>query len=398
VLRSATRLVASLSALSALSALTACVDRPLEPVACGDGVLSPGEVCFDKLGTPLQPGLMLHAMRVGDFDGDAHADVVALGIMANGAVGAELWRGDGAGGLAPAPVDVYGCSAHPIEGFVDSDDTMDLLLDECGPSVVVFLGDSTGFVQPTSIVTGANTKTGGLADVDGDGDTDVLIVGADDLDARSINVALGDGQMGFAPPVVSPIGAPNPAFAPIGVMLGDLDEDGAVDGILLDPRPGVEGGGLAIAWGLGGGAFSPATAMLAGLPEGSPTLRDFDHDGHLDLVIRVTEPAQLVFARGDGTGTFAETSKTELTAGVVLAIARGDIDDDGNDDMVFVRPDDSTVETWLGDAGEFDGPNATVIAGAPEQIGIADFNEDGAPDLVLGQISEGRIRLLLADP
>ena len=376
---------------------TACTDRPIDFTACRDGYLERGEVCFAEATLPLRPDFTPLALRVADFDGSGHFDVLVLGTTPDGSVVSDLLRGDGAGGFAPAvDAGVTGCSAHPAPGDVDNDGVTDLLVDDCGPTVSLFFGSETGFEGPVTVSTGAATRTSGLVDVDGDAVPDVVILGSDDALAATINVARGQGGRAFSPPLASPMMPVAPAFEPGGFGLGDLDEDGVLDALLVDPAPG---GGYAMARGTGTAEFADPVVVLQDAPPGGAWVRDVDGDGHLDVLIHSSDPAQLLFARGDGTGSFSIAGVTELSAAPRITAALGDLDDDGDLDVLFVYPEQTTVETWLGRPdGTFEGPEPIDVGGQALQIALVDLDEDGARDLVVGTFEDGGIRLVLARP
>mgnify|MGYP001337596276 CR=1 FL=1 len=374
-----------------------CVERTLDQRICRDGYLERDEICFAEATLPLRPAFMPLALRVADFDADEHFDILVLGTDATGTVVSDLLRGDGEGGFAAfEDAGVTGCSAHPVPGDIDGDGATDLLVDDCGPTVSLFFGGPEGFSGPVTVATGAATRTSGLLDIDGDARADVIILGSDDALQATLNVARGDGEGDFSPPQASPMPAPAPAFEPGGFGIGDLDEDGELDALLVDPAPT---GGYALARGLGAGAFADPVPVLADAPPGGAWVRDVDGDAHLDVLIHSADPPQLLFARGDGSGTFVIEAITELSAAPRITAALGDLDEDGDLDVLFVYAGQTTVETWLGDDdGTFTGPAPIDVGGEALQIELVDLDEDGARDLVVGTFSDGGIRLVLARP
>jgi hypothetical protein len=384
--------------LALLALLTVgCVDRAIDFTACRDGYLERGEICFADATLPLRPDFDPLALRVADFDGSGHFDVLVLGVDSDSVVVADLLRGDGEGGFAEAvDAGITGCSAYPAPGDIDGDGVSDLLVDDCGPSVSLFYGSPEGFDGPVTVETGAATRTSGLLDIDGDATTDVVILGSDDALAATLNVARGRGARTFDPPLSSPMLSPGTSFEPGGFGIGDFDEDGRLDALLVDP---TAAGGFAIAFGEGAGRFAAPTPTMADVPPGGAWVRDVDDDGHLDVLVHSPSPSALVFARGNGTGAFEVAAMTELPSAPRLTAALGDIDDDGDLDVLFVYPEQSTVETWLGRPdGSFEGPSSIDVGGAPLQIELVDLDEDGARDLVVGTFEDGGIRIVLARP
>jgi len=125
---------------------SACVDRLLHDVACGDGRVQDGELCFEDgerqaIRVPFSP----LSVRVDDFDGDSDRDILVLGVDPAGIVRSSLVTGDGDGGFAPAiDAGVHGCSAYPVPGRFDGDGPADLLVDECDASMLGFSGSASG--------------------------------------------------------------------------------------------------------------------------------------------------------------------------------------------------------------------------------------------------------------
>jgi len=225
-----------------------------------------------------------------------------------------------------------------------------------------------------------------LADVDGDGDTDLVTGAADGSGGALHRVDLGlfvdasaSSGLGSAPPTE--------AIAP-----ADFDNDGFVDLAFTGSQ------GTRLFRNSGVGVFADVTdaaGLVAGGAGTAALWADLDHDGDLDLVdggdlgMRVH--------RNDGDGSFTEVSTTwglSAPAGVG-SFAFGDIDDDGDLDLLVTGRDgrillfDNLREGSFAEVaaarglGEVSGVNA---------MAVADFDADGALDLLLGSDSGTRLR------
>lgn len=375
-----------------------CADRAIGLSVCEDGELDPGEVCLDDPGDVRRADFEPLAMQVADFDGDAHLDVLMLGVE-EWTVRSILLPGDGTGELGTGrDSNLFGCSAYPIPGDIDGDEAADLLVSECGPSMLVFSGGADGFVDARSVATGGVARTSSIVDVDQDGRSDIVVLATDDAGLATMNVALRETDGRFAAPAISAVSAVLPGFDPYGFGLGDLDEDGTLDALLVDTSEA--GGSAAVARGRGDGRFEAAEAVASDVALASAWLRDFDDDGHLDVLARDRATSDLVLLAGDGVGGFSPSARTTRDDPDPLASATlADLDGDGSDDLLFGLQGDSVVEVWLGGGdGTFEKPQQIDVGDEARQIAIGDFDEDGAPDLVVGTFAAGGIRVILARP
>lgn len=178
---------------------------------------------------------------------------------------------------------------------------------------------------------------------------------------------------------------PNPRHqagtAPAAVALGDLDNDGVADAVVLD-----EGTALLVLRGDGRGGLGPAVAHA--LPAASPVLAlvDLDADGRLDAV--TTDADGLVWSAGDGASGFAAPVAISL-GGTPSAVAAVDLDADGDLDLLAGL--DTDVVALLGDGeGGFGPPQSSPVFLPIDRLAVADFDGDGAADVVASGVNGAR--------
>ena len=385
------------------TAAPGCVERVIHEHLCGDGRLTRGEVCLGEgtRSTVTIDSLAPLALRVADFDGDGPPDLMVLGTDAAGVVTARLWQGDGDGGFAP-PIDprIQGCSAHPVPGSIDGDAVTDLLVADCAPTMSVFRGTTSGVFEPAvTVYTGVTPSGSGLFDLDGDGQHEVVALGLDEAGVAAMSVTERDATGGFAPPVGSAMTG-IPGFVPTSFSLLDLGSDGRPD--LLAIHPGYVGG-LAIAQGEDGGRFG--TLMLAGpaalVPDGA-TARDLDGDGRPEVLAVSFEEESYLVLDVQGTGpdvSLVERTRTRIPGLAPSPAALADLDGDGRDDLVRVEPGSAKLEARLGlRDGRFGGASEVDLDTPIDQIAVADLDEDGAVDVVVGSFEAAQLQVLLTSP
>jgi hypothetical protein len=248
---------------------------------------------------------------------------------------------------------------------VDSDGNLDLILSVyTGTPMTVFRGDGKGGFGPGTSLNGSVIPSSAvMADLDGDGDDD-LVVGDSDASGFYSYLSRGDGT--FAE------GRYHSFEHELAmVATGDLNEDG---------KPDVATG-KAVFLNSADGNLVLSTTFTVGGRWHVPFVKDYDGDGHLDIILSGDTDTELHFLHGRGDGTFEDPAEIPLDEGKVQGLA--DVDGDGETDL-FTGSSGCCVRLGYGD-GTFHDPVCNDIR-EWEVRAFADFDGDGRPEIVAASI------------
>jgi hypothetical protein len=135
-------------------------------------------------------------------------------------------------------------------------------------------------------------------------------------------------------------------FRPQAAQMADLNGDGILDLVAVNDTTSVAFNGgvpsLSVSLGKSGGSFAAPTLYGLNSASVAVAIADFNKDGHPDLVgsgsvIALFGPpigSAYSLLLGNGDGTFQAAQNPPGSVGTTTAIAAGDVDDDGNPDIV----------------------------------------------------------------
>jgi hypothetical protein len=249
-------------------------------------------------------------------------------------------------------------------------------------------GSAAEFLHAPAHPTGLAPYEAALADMDGDGDRDVVTVDLQNQEAGTVSVSLNDGAGGFAAPTLYPVG-PGSAWLDVG----DLNQDGRPD-VVVSNSQAQDSKVVTVYMNNGsGGLVSPhfLTAGAAAQPEGI-AIGDWNGDGQADVAVALMMMGQVKVFWGNGTGNFP-SSVAVNTGTTPRDLAAADFNADGRLDFVVTDVDGARVFHGNG-SGFVGGPYLGNFPTGCDHVAAGDFNGDGRADFVTtGQA----LTLFLAD-
>jgi len=371
-------------------------DIRFRDVTTGSG-LERVEALPDSLAASLERGV---ALAVGDYDDDEAEDLFVAGHLFRGVLGRFVET------TASAGIVLRDRATTAAFGDYDNDGRVDLYVATSGRGTL-FRSTGAGRFRDVAASAGlAESTTASRAlfiDLDHDGDLDLLLATAAGTRAYRNNLDGTFREMAAQMGISSGGGGGGSR----DVAFGDFDGDGHTDLVIVG-----NDGRLRLLRNLSQGRFEDATAAsgLGGVSHaGAVAVGDYDNDGFLDLFVTSLdghgEPA-LYHNRGDGSfesDARAGELRRKLRGVVGLDAAFFDFDNDGFLDLVVVGkpavPNGRGVFLFRNDAkGRFE-DYSTVLPDslrAGRAVAVTDIDQDGDLDLIVVGW-DGRPRLLRND-
>jgi hypothetical protein len=327
---------------------------------------------FVDSGQTIEEFLSPSAVAVGDLDNDGDLDV----IYGNSGQVSTVWFNNGAGILTDSGQNLGTFLIRGLAvGDLDRDGYLDLVYGtSSGQPNLLWFNDGAGTFSSDGSTVGSNsTRAVVLGDVDRDGDLDAVTA------QNGANlVYLNDGSGVF-----TDSGLALGGFSSISLGMGDLDGDGDLD--LVEGNGGdtrIWRNDSAVA---GTVLFTDTGQSLASSSVWAVALGDLDGDGDLDIVsgqLGVTGIPNAVYFN-NGTGIFSDSGQA-LGAGKTRSLVLLDFDGDGDLDLYEGNEDVGRVLHINDGSGNFVESAQNFGNGMSLGLGAGDMDGDGDMDILEG--------------
>ncbi len=354
------------------------------------------------------------SVALGDIDNDGDLDMVQANYWGTD----RIYLNDGSGHFFDVTEERFPSSERDDKPWdiqladINGDGDLDIFVgnfhrdgdrnDCCAPRNYLYANDGAGFFVDRSDSLPTNTQretfSQVLVDVDGDGDLDYLIANHYHWDNIRLYRNLGDGlhdDTAIFSDVTGAIPLPNEARGNVSALaVTDIDGDGQIDifagfagaqnRMWLRELPDL--------------TYRDVTAThIPGISDNTQDVQfgDFDGDGDVDLfVANWGQRNRLHLNHGDG--TFSDVTATNVpdTTRRTRAMARGDLDHDGDVDFVLASADRqrNTVYLQVGNTSFVLADDYTPWDNdRSNDVAVGDLDGDGDLDVVMANDGQSRI-------
>jgi len=327
------------------------------------------------------------SVSAADLDGDGDVDV--LSALRDPYAKISWYANDGTGHFGPrqgiSEAVIY--DSYVTAADLDGDGDVDVLSTSGGDGKIAwYANDGTGRFGPQQVITTEASIADCVyaADLDGDGDLDVLwAYSRDDKIAWYAND--GKGQFGPQQVITTEVEGAECVYA------ADLDGDGDLDVLSASWNDDK------IAWYAndGKGQFGPQQVITAPAASGASCVyaADLDADGDLDVLSASSGDNKIAWYANDGKAHFGPQQVITTAAGRAESVYAADLDGDGDLDVLSASSRDGKIAWYANDGkGQFGLQQViTTEADGAEHVYAADLDGDGDLDVLSASRWGGKI-------
>jgi hypothetical protein len=331
------------------------------------------------------------SIQTADFNRDGYPDA-ATANYGGGTVSVLLGQADGALG-SRRDYTIGATPSYLVTGSMDGDDHPDIVAMRhamFGGAAMTLLGEGDGTFRTTpEVPLDSSPIEGVLGDFNEDHAQDLMLAGWGSL----------NGLISFLPGSINGLLGPISGIddqavgATLGtIWAGDFNNDGHLDAGYVARIPSSPNYLVCVRLGHGDGQFGDRTEIaVTGVPI-SIVGGDLNRDGNIDLVAVGYRTALTLMGQGDG--TFG-TGKTFVTPPKPIVARLGDLNADGVLDLVTAGPYSNLVSIQFGTGDGGFGDAVSFGAGqAPVAVAIEDFDGDGRLDISVANADGNTVSLL----
>ncbi|MBI1371568.1 MAG: LEPR-XLL domain-containing protein [Phycisphaera sp.] len=217
------------------------------------------------------------------------------------------------------------------------------------------------------------------ADVDGDGDMDVLSASQYD---QTVAWYENDGAQNFTPHAIS-----TAASTVLSVFAADVDGDGDMD--VLSASTGDD----RIAWYENDGAESFTAHTISASADGATSVfaADVDGDGDLDVLSASQFDGKIAWYENDGSEGFTDHT-ISTSADYAFSVFAADLDGDGDVDVLSASVADDKIAWYENDGAQnFTAHTISTSADGAFSVFAADVDGDGDLDVLSASLLDDKI-------
>jgi len=260
-------------------------------------------------------------------------------------------------------------------------------------------GDGTFTTEPVlTLPSGAGPTAIAVGDFNNDGFADLAVV---NKNANTVSIFLGNGDETFQTPTTTLVTGNAPtsivaqAFNPNAPGIIDLAVTNSTDNTLQ------------IFLGNGKGTFTNGVTYNTGVTPVFVASADVNLDGNLDLVVAdsgaatttntVGNSVSVFLGNGDGTFILPGGTRMDFAAGTTpTSFVIADFNDDGIPDLLVTASGDDAAALMIGASGGFfNAPIEVPVGTTPDAVATADFNGDGLPDVAISNFGSNTASVIL---